>query len=62
MALLLSATIGCNSSLSSIEGNELRKRAYLCVVDTNLTAAEIQVCKNIQRECKRRQAEGQFDC
>jgi hypothetical protein len=54
--------LGCNSSLSEIEGSELRKRAYRCVIDTNLTAAELQVCQNIQRECKRRQSEGQFDC
>ncbi len=52
----------CNSKLSSIEGGELRKRAYRCVTDTNLTAAEIQVCQNIQRECQRRQDNGQFDC
>jgi len=52
----------CNSSLSSIEGAELRKRAYNCVIESDLTAAEIQVCQNIQRECKRRQAEGVFDC
>lgn len=62
MTLSLFAVEGCNSSLSGIEGSELRKRAYRCVVETDLTAAEIQVCKNIQRECKRRQAEGQFDC
>jgi hypothetical protein len=62
VALSLLAIEGCNSSLSGIEGSELRKRAYRCLIETDLTAAEIQVCKNIQRECKRRQSEGQFDC
>lgn len=52
----------CNGSLSSIDGAELRKRAYKCVIEDNLTAAELQVCQNIQRECKRRQDAGQFDC
>ena len=45
-----------------MEGAELRKRAYRCVTDANLTTADIQICSNIQRECKRRQDEGQFDC
>ncbi len=64
ITLLVSCIIlpACNSSLSSIEGAELRKRAYRCLNDTNLTAAELQVCKNIQRECKRRQVDGVFDC
>ena len=52
----------CNVSLSSIDGAELRKRAYKCVIEDNLTTAELQVCQNIQRECKRRQDAGQFDC
>lgn len=59
LCLILSA---CNSSLSSIEGDELRKRAYECLIDTNLSTAEIQICKNIQRECKRRQESGTYDC
>ncbi|MGK0249500.1 MAG: hypothetical protein ACI910_002246 [Oleispira sp.] len=52
----------CGNSFSEIEGGELRKRAYRCVIETNITPADIQVCKNIQRECRRRQDEGQFDC
>ncbi|MFT6114406.1 MAG: hypothetical protein ACI9MS_003606 [Glaciecola sp.] len=54
--------IACNSNLSSIEGVELRERAYRCVTETNMTTAEIQVCRNIQRECQRREDAGQFDC
>ena len=45
-----------------MEGGELRERAYLCLIATDQSTAEIQVCKNIQRECKRRQKAGQFDC
>lgn len=41
---------------------ELRERAYECEMSVDLTAAEIQVCKNIMRECKRREAKGQYDC
>jgi hypothetical protein len=52
----------CDSNLSTMEGGELRKRAYRCVIETNMTVAEIQICKNIQRECQRRQDTGQFDC
>lgn len=52
----------CNGSLSNIDGAELRKRAYQCVIEDDLTAAELQVCRNIQRECKKRQNAGQFDC
>ncbi|MEH6450647.1 MAG: hypothetical protein V7765_18405 [Oleispira sp.] len=52
----------CDSSLSTIEGGELRKRAYLCVIDTNMSTVDIQICSNIQRECKRRQDAGIFDC
>ncbi len=52
----------CESSFSDMEGGELRERAYLCLIATDQSTAEIQVCKNIQRECKRRQKAGQFDC
>jgi hypothetical protein len=63
VVLALSLVVsGCNSSLSNIEGAELRKRAYRCVIETNMSTAEIQICSNIQRECKRRQDDGIFDC
>lgn len=52
----------CDSGLSSIAPSELRKRAYSCEMSVDLTAAEIQVCKNIKRECKRREKEGKYDC
>lgn len=52
----------CNNSLSVTESSELRKRAYRCATEANMSSAEIQVCKNIQRECQRREDAGQFDC
>jgi hypothetical protein len=52
----------CNSHLSGIESGELRKRAYRCATEMNMTTAEIQVCRNIQRECQLREEAGQFDC
>ena len=52
----------CDGRFSTLEASELRKRAYQCELGVNLTAPEIQVCKNIQRECKRREAKGQYDC
>lgn len=52
----------CDSSLSKVEGGELRKRAYRCVIGVDMTATDIQICNNIQRECQRRQKAGQFDC
>lgn len=52
----------CDSGYSSIAASELRKRSYHCEISDDLTAPEIQVCKNIQRECKRREKEGRYDC
>ncbi|MFT7410135.1 MAG: hypothetical protein ACI9EX_000720 [Oleispira sp.] len=64
VALIASCFVvtACNSHLSGVESGELRQRAYRCDIETNLTQAEIQVCKNIQRECQRREDAGQFDC
>lgn len=53
---------GCENNFSEMEGSELRTRAYNCVIEPSSTAAELQVCENIQRECLRRQSAGQFDC
>jgi hypothetical protein len=57
--LLLSA---CTNELAKIENDELRKRAYRCLIATNQTPAEIQVCKNLHRECERRRNEGNYAC
>lgn len=52
----------CSSEFSSMDGAELRKRAYRCLSENNTTAASLQVCENIRRECERRQKAGNFDC
>jgi len=59
VGLILAA---CNGSLSSMDAVELRERAYECQMDPSLTVAEIQICKNIQRECSRRLKLGVYDC
>ena len=54
---------GCfNNQYADIEDSELRRRAYRCVINNNPSTAEIQVCKNIRRECDRRREEGRFVC
>lgn len=65
--LLLSAMVfltGCdfNNAYAQIEDSELRRRAYRCVINQNPSTAEIQVCKNIRRECDRRRETGRFVC
>jgi hypothetical protein len=64
VALIASCFVitACNGHLSGVESGELHKRAYRCANEMNMTQAEIQVCKNIQRECQRREDAGQFDC
>jgi hypothetical protein len=62
LALSVFGVTACDSVLSSMEPSVLRERAYKCEMSVDLTAAEIQVCKNILRECKRRQSKGQYDC
>ena len=57
--LLVSA---CTNELAEIKDSELRSRAYRCVVEADQSTAEIQVCKNLERECERRREEGNFVC
>lgn len=54
---------GCgNTAMSQLSDKELRKRHAECRMSVNLSAAEIQVCNNIQRECQRRAQQGNFVC
>jgi len=48
--------------MASMDKTELRKRFYHCENDSDLTAPELQVCKNIKRECQRRQKLGRYEC
>ena len=52
----------CDSQMASMDKTELRKRFYHCENDSDLTAPELQVCKNIKRECQRRQKLGRYEC
>lgn len=61
LALLL--LVGCgNGQFSSMSDKELRQRDYRCKMMANPSTAEIQVCKNIRRECKRRAESGNYAC
>ncbi len=62
LSIIFVGLSACNGSYSKMEATELRERAYRCMNESDLTAPEIQVCKNILRECERREGEGQFDC
>ena len=57
--------MGCDMQSSAFKDTpdkELRKRNYQCQIAGDLAPAEIQVCKNIRRECDRRAAEGSYVC
>lgn len=54
--------LACSAGLSGLSDKELRRRHYECEHSVSLSAAEIQVCNNIKRECERRAAEGNFVC
>jgi hypothetical protein len=40
--------------MAEVPDKELRQRNYKCVMANGLSPAEIQVCKNIRRECDER--------
>lgn len=48
--------------LSGIDDKDLRSQNYHCMHAVNLTAAELQVCKNVRRECEKRAAKGNYVC
>lgn len=57
--------LGCDlhsSTYRDMSDKELRKRNYQCQIAGDLAPAEIQVCKNIRRECDRRAAKGSYVC
>ncbi|GAA6145648.1 MAG: hypothetical protein CSH37_05810 [Thalassolituus sp.] len=56
---------GCElgqSPFADTSNRELRERNYKCQMASSLSAAEIQVCKNIRRECDARAEKGNFVC
>ncbi|MBV1960337.1 MAG: hypothetical protein KUG48_01865 [Oleibacter sp.] len=60
--MLLSACNYWNSSYGKMPDKELRERNYRCQMAGSLSAAEIQVCKNIRRECDVRADNGIYVC
>jgi hypothetical protein len=60
--LLFLSLLGCGEGLGNIPDAELRQRHYRCQMATGLSQAEIQVCKNIKRECELRAKNGNFAC
>ncbi|WP_300428131.1 hypothetical protein [Thalassolituus sp.] len=64
--LILVVVAGCNwgreSPLTNIKDAELRKQNYRCQMAGELSAAEIQICKNIRRECDKRASKGNYVC
>jgi len=61
-SLLVVSLLGCSEGLGSIPDSELRQRHYRCQMATGQSSAEIQVCKNIKRECEQRAKEGNYAC
>jgi len=56
---------GCGlveSPFADTPDKELRERNYRCQMASSLSAPEIQVCKNIRRECDARAEKGNFVC
>lgn len=63
LLLVVLGLVGCsNDQFADISDKELRQRDYRCKMMANPSTAEIQVCKNIRRECERRAAAGNYAC
>ena len=52
----------CSGGLEHISDRDLRMRYYECRHAVNKSAAELQVCQNIRRECERRAAQDNYVC
>lgn len=63
MCFTLLFVTGCgNSAMSHLSDKELRQRHAKCRMGTGLSAPEIQVCKNLKRECELRAEKGNYAC
>lgn len=63
--VLITALTACGVQKSGLQlatDKELRKRNYECLMASSLSPAEIQVCKNVRRECDRRAGQGNYVC
>ncbi|NVK37161.1 MAG: hypothetical protein HWE18_04490 [Gammaproteobacteria bacterium] len=56
--------VACGNDISRLSDDDLRKKIQECdyAIESEMTAAEHQVCDNYHRECKRRFDEGRFVC
>ena len=60
---LATLLVACQpSNMVSVPDKELRQRNYKCAMASGLSPAEIQVCKNIRRECDERASKGNYVC
>jgi len=63
LCLAMFFLVACgNTGMSHLSDKELRKRNAKCRMSAGLSAPEIQVCKNIARECERRAKDGNYAC
>jgi hypothetical protein len=60
--LVAMAVSGCSGDMTDVSDRDLRQKQYHCQMSTNLSAAEIQVCANIRRECEKRAQAGHYAC
>lgn len=59
---LLFLTACDNTGMSHLSDKELRQRHAKCRMSIGLSAPEIQVCKNLKRECENRASDGNYAC
>mgnify|MGYP003624472900 CR=1 FL=1 len=52
----------CGDVMGDLSDRDLRHRHYECQVATRSSAAELQVCANVKRECDRRAKSGHYAC
>ncbi|KZZ43913.1 MAG: hypothetical protein MK185_07230 [Saccharospirillaceae bacterium] len=63
LCLSLLFLTACDSTgMSYLSDKELRQRHAKCRMSAGLSAPEIQVCKNLKRECENRARDGNYAC
>lgn len=62
LLLVPAVLVACSGHYESLDDRDLRQRHYQCQHATSLSAAELQICQNIQRECQRRARNGDYVC
>ena len=61
--LTIGLLTACNQTgMSHLDDRDLRHRHHQCRMAVDASPAEIQVCKNIKRECENRQDTGNYAC